>query len=275
MMDLMSDSAWIKANSLIKEKYGKNLSYRAIKLLKDRDLSVNEVFYSSGDDLVIPLKLKDYNLGDVIVSRGSVLSHEQKSEITDLVKFLVEPKIYSLQLKKSEENLLKAGRQSLAIVEDEGSLVALYSAEKQVRKTLSQIILLKSHTELTRNKVALKIHEMTERNLFVHLDDIAGSLKCAEDFESMSDITIYIPDIETVSLETLALLAQNITGDTGPLILAGSSLTMEAIESKPWPASIKKDLMGFYFDIDRVPLSQQTSVEILDLLFFELDSIMT
>lgn len=272
----MSDSAWIKANSLIKEKYGKNLSYRAIKLLKERDLSVNEGFYSSGDDLVIPLKLKDYNLGDVIVARGSVLSHEQKSEITDLVKFLVEPKIYSIQLKKSEDNLVKAGRQSLSIVEDDGELVALYSAEKQVRQTLSQIILLKSHTELTRNKVALKIHEMTERNLFVHLDDIAASLKSEDDFKTMSDITIYIPDIEAVTESTLMLLSQHLNGSgEGPLILAGSSLTMEAIEAKPWSDSLKKDLMGFYFDIDRVPLSQQTSSEILDLLFFELDSIMT
>jgi hypothetical protein len=47
---------------------------------------------------------------------------------------------------------------------------------------------------------------------------------------------------------------------------------MEAIQQKNWPESLKRDLSGFYFDIDRVPLSQQTSEDILDLLFFKFDS---
>lgn len=277
MNDLMTDAGWIKANSLIKEKYGKSLSYRAIKLISDRDAENKTGFYSKGDDLIIPLKLKDYSLGDIIVSRGSVLDQQQKSEITDLVKFLIEPKLYNMQLKKQEDNIVKAKSHSLSLVDDGDEIVALYSSEKSTRKTLSQVILLKSHTELNRNKVALKIHEMTERNLFVHLDDIAASLASKEDFSSLTDITIYIDDIERLSGKTLELLhayMDTAAGD-GPLILVGSNLTMEAISQKNWSEGLKKDLMGFYFDIDRVPLSQQTSEEILELLFFDLDSTMT
>lgn len=286
MHDLMSDAAWIKANALVKEKYGKNLSYRAIKLLGSGSISESEAFYSVGDDLIIPLKLKDYNLGDVVVARGSLLDPQQKSEITDLVKFLVEPKIYSLQLKKSEENLLRAGRQTLSLVEDEDSVIALYSSEKATRRTLSQVILLKSHTELNRNKVALKIHEMTGRNLFVHLDDIADSLTSKEDISTLTDMTIYIDDVESLSTGMLNMLQDYLEaadgtspggkgGGEGPLFLVGSGLSLEAIQQKSWPPALKADLMGFFFDIDRVPLSQQTSEDILDLLFFELDSVLT
>ena len=46
---------------------------------------------------------------------------------------------------------------------------------------------------------------------------------------------------------------------------------MASLESKNWSVRLKNDLMGFYFDIDRVPLAQQTSHEILDLLFFEMN----
>lgn len=282
MFDIMQDTVWIKATDLIKEKYGKSLSYRGIKLLSEDGKSVvEEIYYSNGDDLVIPLRAKNHVLGDVIVSRGSLLDAQQKSEVVDLIKFLVEPKLYSIQLRKSEEALKSTKNRSLAVVRDETSiedLEDLFEDEEIIkRQTLSQVILLKSHTELNRKRVALKVHEMTERNLFVHLDDIKASLKSKEDLASLSDITVYIADVETIDAGTMELLKEYLTSasETGPLFLVGSSLTMEAIQQKNWPESLKRDLSGFYFDIDRVPLSQQTSEEILDLLFFKFDTVLS
>lgn len=279
MFDIMQDTVWLKATDLIKEKYGKSLSYRGIKLLSEDGKSVVEdVYYSNGDDLVIPLRAKNHVLGDVIVSRGSLLDAQQKSEVVDLIKFLVEPKLYSIQLKKSEEALLSSNRRSLAVVRDETSIEDLFEDEEIIkRQTLSQIILLKSHTELNRNRVALKVHEMTERNLFVHLSDIKASLKSKEDLASLSDITVYIADVELIDAGTMELLKEylSVASENGPLFLIGSSLSMEAIQQKNWPESLKRDLSGFYFDIDRVPLSQQTSEDILDLLFFKFDTVLS
>lgn len=277
VINLTNDSAWIKANELIREKYGKNLSYRAIKLISENSKTLHdEKFYSHGDDLVIPLKLKNFNLGDVIVSRGSLLNPDQKLEVLDLVKFLVEPKVYSLQLRQSEENLINQTSSPLTLVNSR-SVVPIHPPEKYRKQTLSQILMLKSHTELTRNKVALKIHEMTERNLFVHLDDIINSISSKEEIKTLNDVTVYIDDVMLLSKATLSLLQDYLemnSGD-GPLFLVGSSLSMEALENTDWPESLKKDLMGFYFDIDRVPLSQQTSPEILELLFFQLDTVLS
>lgn len=275
MTNLTNETAWIKANELIKEKYGKSLTYRAIKLISENSETVNsDNFYSSGDDLIIPLKLKNFNLGDVIVSRGSSLNQQQKSEVSDLIKFLVEPKIYSLQLKQSEENLLSFRPLSLV---NSGRVVELYRAEKFRKLTLSPILMLKSHTELTRNKVALKIHEMTERNLFVHLEDILPSLHSKDDLKTLSDVTVYINDILSLSKTTLNLLQEylEIASVDGPLFLVGSSLGQNTVATQDWPKSLKKDLMDFYFDIDRVPLSQQDSRDILELLFFQPDLVLS
>ena len=278
MFDILQDTVWLKATDLIKEKYGKSLTYRGIKLLSEGGKSVvEEIYYANGDDLVIPLRAKNHVLGDVIVARGSLLDPQQKSEVVDLIKFLVEPKLYSIQLKKSEEALQNSARKSLAVVrdEDESTIEDLFEDEEIIkRQTLSQVILLKSHTELNRNRVALKVHEMTERNLFVHLSDIKASLKSKEDLSSLSDITVYIADVEMVDAATMELLKEYLMSatDSGPLFLVGSSLSMEAIQQKNWPESLKRDLSGFYFDIDRVPLSQQTSEDILDLLFFKFDT---
>lgn len=277
MINLTNDSAWIKANELIREKYGKNLSYRAIKLISENSKTLHdENFYSIGDDLIIPLRLKNFNLGDVIVSRGSLLNSDQKLEVLDLVKFLVEPKVYSLQLRQSEENLINQTSKALTLVNSR-SIIPIHPPEKFRKQTLSQILMLKSHTELTRNKVALKIHEMTARNLFVHLDDIINSISSKEEIKTLNDVTVYIADIMLLSKETLSLLQEYLEMNSadGPLFLVGSSLSLEAIENVDWPESLKKDLMGFFFDIDRVPLSQQTSPEILELLFFQLDTVLS
>ena len=278
MHDLFNDSVWIKANDLIKEKYGKSLTYRAIKLMTDEALpNENAGYYSNGDDLIIPLKLKNYNLDNVIVDRGSFLDIQQKTEVTDLIKFLVEPKLYSIQLKKSEEVLTTQTQRTLSLVDTNDSIINLYQSEVSKKETLSQIILLKSHTEFTRNRVALKIHDMTERNLFVHLDDILNSLDSKEDLSTLSDVTIYISDIQKLSMSTMRLLKEHLDSNpaNGPLFLVGSNLSMEAILEQEWPDNLRQDLAGFYFDIDRVPLSQQTSEEILELLFFQLDPVLS
>lgn len=277
MFDLMRDSVWLKAYDLIKEKYGKTLSYRGIKLVSgDKSASdAGSMYYSNGDDLIIPLKSKNHNLGDVIVDRGSLLDPQQKSEVADLVKFLVEPKLYNMQLKQTEESLRNNRGRSLSLVEIEvDDVVELFGDDNAKRQTLSQIILLKSHTELTRNRVALKLHEMTERNLFVRLDDIIKSVSTLADLASLNDVTVYIDDVEKLDTQTLALLEGYLAQASadGPLFLVGSSLSMESILEQSWPESLKRDLAGFYFDIDRVPLAQQASSEILDLLFFQFDN---
>lgn len=278
MFDLMRDSVWLKAYDLIKEKYGKTLSYRGIKLVSGEKsaLDASAMYYSNGDDLIIPLKSKNHNLGDVIVDRGSLLDPQQKSEVADLVKFLVEPKLYNMQLKQTEESLRNNRGRFLSLVEVEAhdDVVELYGDDNAKRQTLSQIILLKSHTELTRNRVALKLHEMTERNLFVRLDDIIKSVSTLADLASLNDVTVYIEDIEKLDAQTLSLLEGYLAqaSPEGPLFLVGSSLSMESILEQSWPESLKRDLAGFYFDIDRVPMAQQASSEILDLLFFQFDN---
>jgi hypothetical protein len=63
--------------------------------------------------------------------------------------------------------------------------------------------------------------------------------------------------------------------ENGPLFLVGSNMDMDTILQQNWPENLKKDLAGFFFDIDRVPMAQQTSEDILELLFFQFNGVMT
>ncbi len=274
MKQIFEDLAWKKTQQLIEEKYGKTLQFRSLKLLN----ADKKMAYQQGDDFIIPLNLKNLDLGNVIVSRGSFLDEQQKTDIVDLIKFLLEPQIYDLHLKNTEQNILNQKKNA---DREAAEVINLYTTTAETsKKPLSQIIHLKSHTAQTRFKVALKIHDMSERNLFARLTDVLRSDSTVEDLLSLNDTTLFIEDIEAVSPELLNLIEQFLSQssqtstDLGPLILIGSSLSLEIIETQAWNTRLKNDLMGFYFDIDRVPINQQTSEEILDLLFFEItDSI--
>jgi hypothetical protein len=281
MGGLSNERAWVQATKLISEKYGKNLRYKTLKLVSVSDMSEKNIslFFTKGSDLVIPLQVKNYSLGDVIVDDGSVLSYEQQAEIAELVKFIVEPALYNEKLKQAEaETEIKFSLSPhLKIVdESDASVVRLYKSPEPQNKLLSNHIALKSHTEMTRHKVALKIHEMAGRTLFIQLEDIMASIKSMADLFSMHDVSIYIKDVMTLPEKQMSWLedvfaeaSQHI--QAGPLFLIGTSLSEKNIEISPLQSNTKKEMLGFLFDIDRVPISQQTSEDILDLLFFQFD----
>lgn len=277
MQEILNDTSWKKAFELIQEKFGKTLIYRPIHLL-EHSSEMND-FYIQGDDIVIPLRSKSFPLGEVIVSRGYFLASQEKNDVVDLVKFLIEPKLYHIHLKQVEQNAYL--NQELTLHQrssDEGKVIDLFKIKTTEKKTLSQVIHLKSQNSQTRHKVALKIHEMAEKNLFVFLDDISASLTNVEDIKTLNDTTVYVEDVSQLSASMITLLTAylDLSLNSGPLFLIGSNIDLEAVEKNTnWPSTLKKDLMGFYFDIDRVPISQQTSTEILELLFFELDKTMT
>ena len=47
---------------------------------------------------------------------------------------------------------------------------------------------------------------MAEKNLFVHLDDIAASISNVDDIKTLTDLTIYVDDVESLSVSMLELL---------------------------------------------------------------------
>lgn len=273
MKDIITDPSWKKTVQLIEEKYGKHIEFRSLKMIN----SSNTIKpYQEGDDLVIPLRLRNHDLGDIIVDRGSFLNEQQQVEIIDLVKFLIEPQIYNIHLKSTEQNLEIASHRQNSPHDNNDNVVQIFGHhDEPTMKLLSNVIHLKSHTEQNRVKVAMKIHEMSGRNLFVHIEDIINSISEIEDLKSLNDTTIFISHIEQISYKAQNLLELYLTGQTstttGPIVLIGSSLSMDSVQAQNWKQSFKNDLLGFYFDIDRIPMAQQTSEEILELLFFHTD----
>ncbi len=268
MKSVTENVVWEKTEALIQEKYGKQIKFRSLNLFNAQTSP-----YSKGDDLIIPLNTKSVHLGEVIIDRGSLLSPDQKNEVTDLVHFLVEPHVYNAHLKFKQMNT--------SIVPESDSYenlsipflkIITNEEESEKPKLVSHIIHLRSVSMLQRKNVALKIHDIAENNLFVDLTEISSQLTTASDFKPFSDTTIFVNDIKSLNRRELQLLADGVKSNSSKvLFIVGSQLQESELAELELDESLKNDLLAILFDIDRVPLKQQTNTDVLELLFFNLE----
>lgn len=131
------------------------------------------------------------------------------------------------------------------------------------------MIHLKSSSALIRKKVALKIHDMAEQNLFVSFTDIVRQMHSAEEFKTFDKTTVFVEDINQLNDQQLALLdAACALKVDGLVFIIGSSLNDKQIDALDLSKELKADMNAILFDIDRLPFAQQTSTDVLELLFF-------
>ncbi len=286
MKELLSGGVWNKTSQLIHDKYGKKIEFRFLSILESE-----QPFYSKGDDLVVPLisrgPSRKSHLGDVVIQRGATMSVDEKMELSDLIQFLIEPQAYNLHLKNIEKAITVAPASEDFRINPEStsnviSIFGKYEAPETLltldedleqKKTISNILHLKSKNIEIRHKVALQVHEISGAAFFVRFQDVSKSLQSVEDLKHLSGSTIYIDDILRLNLNEITLLAEYSQDQRNIELqfLIGSDLNDKEISTLPCADQLKKDLMGFMFEIDKVPLSQQTQREVLELLFFSFD----
>lgn len=270
MKDVVENAVWTKTQALIQDKYGKKIAFKTIDLTNSAMPSFLE-----GDDLIVPLNSKAVYLGEVIVNRGSLLSTQQREEIVDLIKFLVEPHVYNKHLKLKEEieaYKRQAAMEAVNLDDTEGSNVfSLFNEEEETSlvKLINSVIHLRSTSGLIRKKVALKIHDMAEQNLFVAFGEIARQMHSVEEFKTFDKTTFFVEDIAQLNTQELALLdAACALKLEGLVFIIGSSMADKQIDALQVSKELRADMNAILFDIDRLPFAQQTSTDVLELLFF-------
>lgn len=278
MKDVVENAVWTKTQALIQDKYGKKIAFKTIDLTNSAMPSFLE-----GDDLIVPLNSKAIYLGEVIVNRGSLLSTQQREEIVDLIKFLVEPHVYNKHLKLKEEIEAYKRQAAMEAVNhdhtEETNVFSLFNEDEEetsLVKLINSVIHLRSTSGLIRKKVALKIHDMAEQNLFVAFSEIARQMHSVEEFKTFDKTTFFVEDITQLNTQELALLdAACALKLEGLVFIIGSAMSDKQIDALQVSKELRADMNAILFDIDRLPFAQQTSTDVLELLFFSTSNMST
>ena len=282
MNDIIKEPSWGRAQSIIQERFNKSIEYRFMDILTADDNSVTSTkAFVRNDDLVVNLSYQKVRLGHLIIQRGAFLKDTDRADIIDLVDFMLTPVIYNLYLKNMEKSIL-IEKSELAQAENSASNIIPLQKHHynefepkndllSLDNIISKFLHLKARNSMQRKKVALKLHEMLGHNFFLDYSQISKNVLTADELKDLDKTTLYVDDITQLEQRDLQFLNSFIEkqDQLSILFLVGSSMTDQRIHQLNTTEQLKNDLVGFSFEIDKVPVEMQTSEEILELMFFD------
>ncbi len=237
-----------KLNDMLKHRYGKGLSIRRLAGIEQ---SFSEETSLRGEDLCIPIFVKEIFLGYGLVHEARDLSSDDRNQVARLVRMILEPHLYSQHLERTISN-----------IEIEKSLIE----ENPDAPKTKGLFLFGTQSNLVQ-KAALEVHEITQNFCYLPFMDVATQIKSAQDLESMDNSTLVVDLEKDLSAEHQNILAQFITeSKVGPLVIfVGSKAAAHLSLEKP----LIEALATLEFSVDRMPLDKTAMNEVLEMLYFK------
>jgi hypothetical protein len=264
-----------KLKQLLSSRYGKGLELR--RLMDLSKLRADSEPIIQGNDLYIPIVVQTQFLGTAIIPHGWELSSEKKKSVTELVRMVLEPKLYTEFLERRETNLQSVGSYTFSTsnlnlfgdsedYEREGQ--DFTSGESQMLVT--SLLHLQGHDNSLIKKIALQIHDFSARWAFVPFADVCPDLHTDMDICNLGGMTLFVENVETLTPEHQALLVEYLKSPRSlsePLILSSSTLSLKNLCSRLVNTALAEDIQTSHLEVERAPLSSVMLRELLDLFF--------
>ena len=276
MQNSTLDNSFIdRLKQILANRYGKGLQIR--QLMDLSELQSDEEIFTRGRDLHVPIKVNGAFLGTAVVPSADDLNQEKRHGVAQLIRMVLEPALYKWHLEQREANLVEINKvhPSLDNVRLFGEgLPNLDETENEIPaqspglELISQLMHLEGSNETANKKVALQLHEMTNRWAFVPFNDIKGQLHSAADIAKLGAMTIFIENVETLVSAEQELLMDYLS-ESGhadePLIITSSKLNLQNLTGLS--SQLADEISVNCFEVDRAPLSSEGLREVLELFF--------
>lgn len=271
-----SDNSMNRLKQILASRYGKGLELRPLTDVSDDEGSDGGSHSMKGLDLHIPLRVRDAFLGTAVVPSAGDLSSENKVQISQMVRMILEPTLYRDFLERREDNLRSLTEGDLA-----ASNIRLFEnhawpdtapAPLESPQLLSNLIYFYGHDAQRNRRAAFMLHEMTGRWAFAPFEDLRSSVSSTDDLVKLGALTLYISDVRALDPASQELLVEYLSvprSSQCPLILIGGfadpdELTRDGVLSSAILAEIAVNSL----ELDRIPLKDKSLRDVLHLMFF-------
>lgn len=266
----------LKLKQLLKSRYGKGLELRPvmdIALLNPTKPTTDPLVH--GNDLYIPIVVSEQFLGTAVVPHGWELCDENKKSVAELVRMVLEPKLYMDFLERRESNLrtvssLEISGQNLSLFADTEEEYSGSVETQEHRPFNTSIIHLHGPQQQMVKKVALQIHEFSVRWAFVPFEDVAHDLKNVLDLSRLGGMTLFVDQVENLSPTHQDLLAEYLMSPRQldePLVITSSRLSSIDLQNAISNRMLSEHLTQIRIEVERAPLSSANLRDMLDLFF--------
>jgi hypothetical protein len=263
----------MKLKQLLKSRYGKGLELRPVMDIALLNPSTDPMVH--GNDLYIPIVVSEQFLGTAVVPHGWELCDDNKKSIAELVRMVLEPKLYTEFLERRESNLrtvssLEISGQNLTVFGDSENDEAEIATEPDHRPFNTSIIHLQGPQQQLIKKVALQIHEFSIRWAFVPFEDVAQDLATSLDLSRLGGMTLFVESVESLSEAHQNLLAEYLMSPRQldePLVITSSRLSSAELSEALKNQTLLNHLTQVHIEVERAPLTSKNLRDMLDLFF--------
>ncbi|MFN8846359.1 MAG: hypothetical protein ACK5V3_10615 [Bdellovibrionales bacterium] len=241
-----------RLNDMIQERYGKGFSVRRIAAVgSTEELST----HLQNQDLLVPIIVKDVFLGYGMVHQAVDLNHEQREQISKLIRMILEPELYTEHLERTLHNL--------QIEKD----VALESKANSNGK----LIYVYGQNAHRVQKIALDIHEISQNMSYLPLLDVISQIKSINELCELDGSTLVVDLEKSLSEEAQTLLIEFIKQKmSGPLLIFTSARPAYQLAEA---SNLKTELIDLIknqeFSVDRLPVDKVMLKDVLEMMYFE------
>lgn len=205
----------------------------------------------SGGSFGFPVQL-DGTLAGLAVVRD--MAHAPPAQLTELADLLTTVLTTALERESRAENLRRVQEQQerLLIADEKANVVQLRrtrgtsdeteptvlpAAPTPVDPSLAGLpLLIETPEGFPLQRIALELHEMSARWAFLSLENLSPStLESREELKSLGGITLFIPDLSTLSWNQQVKLAEYLATKPGadmPQVIAGISTSVESLRQQ-------------------------------------------
>lgn len=277
---------------IIGDRYGKDLILRTLIDLGDQ--AQDQEFAVKGEDLHVAIKVQENFLGTIVIPKAKDLTSEGMRSAAQIVRMIMEPSLYNWFLTRQESNireLLQEQHLEQMPVQKNGEadfsqdeLAGLHvldadqfsevgdEFEELDSEAVSKLVLLQGTNSLSIKKVAMQIHEISQRWALVPFKDLSAGLNTVQDITKLGEMTILIENVESLSRQAQDLIAEYIAKDVDdkhPIFIASSALSIPELQKLNLNSRLIDELSVNAFDVEKAPLDYSRLKEVLELFFFK------
>jgi hypothetical protein len=240
--------------------------------------------------LRVPICARGKYLATAMISGADALSDGDINAVSEMVRLVLEPALFSIYLERQELNSMASNSQdsnddTLSNVlplqsvvtadfraEDlaESFLISGWNHDRQAPEFSSSLLLLESKNPHTVARVAVHIHETGERWAMLRYADIKASLHSADDLRELGPMTLLIEDILFLSpeeQEVIAECATTLNPKTEPLILIGCTSPFQDLKRQGMVVpKLAEAIQDSRLELDRLPKDFSQLREVLELV---------
>jgi hypothetical protein len=262
--DIMRSSSVERLRGILQSRYGKGLEVSFLNDSRVVELAGGTFALKEGV-LQIPILSHGQFLAVAKIPDAGSLPKSSQEAITEMVRLVLEPAIYSWVLNKSEEN---KDQHSFHRIGGPQALEEETSSELKDEK--SPVVLIISENPHRIPRLALQVHETLNRWAFVNWKDMRDQIKSVHDLRELGAMSILVEDVLMLTPDEKALLDEWIKtsqASTEPALILGSSMDWNRLkEQAVMPSGLLYEAGFHQIEADRLPADRRFCEEALQLL---------